>query len=82
MIRALNGLRDQSQFENFLDVCTTVLRTQSDRIDEIESAVDRLKSFRNRMVEVDAQALSKIYSSDKLRDQVRLAQIAAVEQVR
>ena len=82
MIRALNGLRDQSQFESFLDVCTTVLRTQSDRIDEIESAVDRLKSFRNRMVKVDAQALSKIYSSDKLRDQVRLAQIAAVEQVR
>ena len=82
MIKALNGLRNYAQFENFLDVCTTVLRTQSDRIDEIELAVNSLKLFRNRMIEVDAQALSKIYSSDKLRDQVRLAQIAAVEQAK
>lgn len=79
MIRALNGLRDRSSFEEFLNVCETVLKTQPNRFDEIGCAIEMMKSFRHQMNEVDARALSEIYSNDELGIQVRLAQIAAVE---
>ena len=82
MIRGLDGLRNRTQFELFLNTCSTVLKTQSITATEIESAINSLNSFRDQISNVDAHALSKIYSSDNLRKQVRLAQIAAIEQIR
>ena len=82
MIRGLDGLRNRTQFERFLSTCSTVLKTRSITATEVESAISSLNLFRDQISKVDAHALSKIYSSDNLRIQVRLAQIAAIEQIR
>ncbi len=82
MIRGLDGLRNHAQFELFLKSCSIVLKTQSTSATEIESATDLLRFYRDQISKVDAEALSKIHSSDNLRKQVRLAQITAIEQIR
>ncbi len=81
MIRGLDGLRNHTQFELFLNTCSIVLKTQSTSASEIESSINRLRFLRDQVSKVDAEALSKIYSSEDLRKQVRLAQTAAIEQV-
>ncbi len=82
MIRGLDGLRNHTQFELFLNACSTVLKTQSNSTSEVESGINRIRFLRDQVSKVDAEALSKIYSSEDLRKQVRLAQITAIEQVR
>ncbi|MDE0309920.1 MAG: multifunctional CCA tRNA nucleotidyl transferase/2'3'-cyclic phosphodiesterase/2'nucleotidase/phosphatase [Acidiferrobacterales bacterium] len=82
IIRELDGLRNPAQFELFLNACTIVLKTQSASANEVESAIGLMRSMRDQMSQVDAEALSKIYSSEELRRQIRLAQIAAIEQIR
>ena len=82
MIRGLDGLRNRAQFERFLSTCSTVLKTRSITATEVESAISSINLFRDQISNVDAHALSKIYPSDNLRIQVRLAQIAAIEQIR
>ena len=81
LVRGLDGIRNQSRFQRFLEACSTVLKSTSDNTEDVNSCVELLKASRIRMSEVDAQALSEIYPPNEIGEQVRLAEIAVVKQL-
>ena len=81
LIKALNGLRDAASFSKFLDACSVILKVNSGENCEIDSAIELLRDCREQMREVDAKALSEMYSDAELGKQVHLAQISMVQEL-
>ena len=78
MLLALNGIRDEKSFEEFLEACSVQLSVLHQDSGVVRQAIELLRECRNSMRKVDAKSLAKNYKGDKLRDQVRQAYIRSV----
>ncbi|MYI89767.1 MAG: hypothetical protein F4082_05720 [Gammaproteobacteria bacterium] len=78
MLLALNGIRDEKSFEEFLEACSVQLSVLHQDSGVVRQAIELLRECRNSMRKVDAKSLAKNYKGDKLRDQVRHAYIRSV----
>ncbi len=78
MILALNGLRDQKGFSQFMDASSVVLTAMHEDEFKVRQAVELIGECRNCMHETDMKDLVKLFEGDQLRDQVRKAYIESV----